>query len=130
MGVSRDTFYRYQELVETNGLDGLINRERRLPNLKNHVDDSTEPALISLCHRLSHADITHVFKALCALPHVSIEDRAMVLANVDAYAQGLDFADATHLARSKHCEAFVRFDHKLKRRATAANLTPMIEWPE
>lgn len=24
MGVSRDTFYRYQELVETDGLDGLI----------------------------------------------------------------------------------------------------------
>jgi ACT domain-containing protein len=28
MGVSRDTFYRYQELVEADGLEGLINRER------------------------------------------------------------------------------------------------------
>lgn len=28
MGVLRDTFYRYQELVETDGLEGLINRER------------------------------------------------------------------------------------------------------
>jgi hypothetical protein len=42
MGVSRDTFYRYQELVETDGLEGLINRERRVPNLKNRVDDDTD----------------------------------------------------------------------------------------
>ena len=35
MGVLTDTFYRYQELVETDGvvtdgLEGLINRERRV----------------------------------------------------------------------------------------------------
>ncbi|MCE9550215.1 MAG: helix-turn-helix domain-containing protein, partial [Betaproteobacteria bacterium] len=47
MGVSRDTFYRYQELVETDGLDGLINRERRVPNLMNRVDEGTEQAVIS-----------------------------------------------------------------------------------
>ena len=42
MGVSRDTFYRYQELVETNGLEALINQDRRVPNLKNRVDEATE----------------------------------------------------------------------------------------
>ena len=47
MGMSRDTFYRYQELVETDGLDGLINRNRRAPNLRNRVDDSTKQAVIS-----------------------------------------------------------------------------------
>jgi hypothetical protein len=46
MGVSRDTFYRYQELVETDSLEGLINRERRAPNLKNRVDEGTEQAVI------------------------------------------------------------------------------------
>lgn len=29
MGVSRDTFYRYQELVESGDVDSLINRSRR-----------------------------------------------------------------------------------------------------
>ncbi len=35
MGVSRDTLYRYQELVETNGLEALIYQDRRVPNFRN-----------------------------------------------------------------------------------------------
>ena len=46
MGVSRDTFYRYQELVEDGGLDALIDKSRRAPNLKNRVDEATEQAVI------------------------------------------------------------------------------------
>ena len=45
MGVSRDTFYRYQELVEEGGVDALINRSRRVPNHKNRVDEQTENAV-------------------------------------------------------------------------------------
>jgi transposase InsO family protein len=47
MGVSRDTFYRYQELVAEGGVDSLINKTRRAPNLKNRVDDSVEQAVIA-----------------------------------------------------------------------------------
>ncbi len=46
MGVSRDTFYRYQELVEEGGIDNLINKSRRIPNPKNRVDEATEKAVI------------------------------------------------------------------------------------
>lgn len=46
MGVSRDTFYRYQEVVETGGIDALINQNRRTPNLKNRVDSDTEQAVL------------------------------------------------------------------------------------
>ena len=46
MGVSRDTFYRYQELVEDGGIDALIEKTRRTPNLKNRVDDATEQSVI------------------------------------------------------------------------------------
>ena len=46
MGVSRDTFYRYQELVEEGGLDNLINRSRRGPNIRNRVDPAIEQAVI------------------------------------------------------------------------------------
>lgn len=40
MGVSRDTFYRYQELVDRGGVDALIEKSRRTPNLKNRVDEA------------------------------------------------------------------------------------------
>ncbi len=46
MGVSRDTFYRYQELVEDGGIDNLINKTRRAPNPKNRVDEVTERAVV------------------------------------------------------------------------------------
>lgn len=46
MGVSRDTFYRYQEMAEQGGVDALINRSRRVSNLKNRVDEATEDAVI------------------------------------------------------------------------------------
>jgi len=42
MGVSRDTFYRYQELAAEGGVDALLDKDRRVPNLKNRVDDATE----------------------------------------------------------------------------------------
>jgi hypothetical protein len=32
--------------------------------------------------------------------------------------EGMDFADALHLARSSHCSAFLAFDKKLATRAT------------
>ncbi|ENV33158.1 IS481 family transposase [Acinetobacter gerneri] len=46
MGVSRDTFYRYQELTESGDMDALINKSKRVPNLKNRVDDHIEKAVI------------------------------------------------------------------------------------
>ncbi|HAC6576978.1 TPA_asm: helix-turn-helix domain-containing protein, partial [Salmonella enterica subsp. indica] len=46
MGVSRDTFYRYRELADEGGVDALINRSRRAPNLKNRTDDATEQAVV------------------------------------------------------------------------------------
>lgn len=47
MGVSRDTFYRYQELVEEGGIDALIEKTRRKANPKNRVDETTELAVIA-----------------------------------------------------------------------------------
>lgn len=46
MGVSRDTFYRYQELAAEGGLDALINKSRRTPNLKNRIDEQIEKAVM------------------------------------------------------------------------------------
>ena len=46
MGVSRDTFYRYRELVDYGGVDALIEKSRRSPNLKNRVEEAVEQAVM------------------------------------------------------------------------------------
>lgn len=47
MGLSRDTFYRYKAAVENGGLEALVDKNRRKPNLKNRVDEATESAVIA-----------------------------------------------------------------------------------
>lgn len=46
MGFSRDTFYRYQELAQEGGVDALIDRSKRKPNVKNRVDEAIEKAVM------------------------------------------------------------------------------------
>lgn len=46
MGLSRDTFYRYRELVNQGGVDALINQTRRTPNLKNRIDSDIEAKVV------------------------------------------------------------------------------------
>lgn len=46
MGVSRDTFYRYRELVDDGGVDALIEKSRRNPNIKNRVEEAVEQAVM------------------------------------------------------------------------------------
>jgi hypothetical protein len=58
-GVSRDTFYRYQELVEDGGIDNLISKSRRAPNTKNRVDETTEQAVVSYAiEQPAHGDLS------------------------------------------------------------------------
>jgi transposase InsO family protein len=49
MGVSRDTFYRYQKAREEGGVDALFDKSKKVPNLKNRVDEHVEQAVIDLC---------------------------------------------------------------------------------
>jgi ACT domain-containing protein len=47
MGLSRDTFYRYQSAVEEGGMDALFDQNRRKPTIKNRVDEAIEQAVCS-----------------------------------------------------------------------------------
>lgn len=47
MGVSRDTFYRYQELIESGDVDALINKSRRVPNFKNRNELRKQGVFVS-----------------------------------------------------------------------------------
>ncbi len=47
MGLSRDTFYRYKAAVEEGGVEALLEKDRRRPNLKNRTDQRTEAAVLA-----------------------------------------------------------------------------------
>lgn len=46
MGVSRDTFYRYKDAVESDGVEALLEQSRRKPNPKNRIDAAVEKSII------------------------------------------------------------------------------------
>ena len=46
MGLSRDTFYRYKDAVDSGGVDALLDKVRRKPNPKNRVDEAIEQAVL------------------------------------------------------------------------------------
>jgi hypothetical protein len=56
MGYSRDTFYRYKSAVDEGGVEALLERTRRKPNMANRVDETTE-AVVILASSLQH--LTH-----------------------------------------------------------------------
>lgn len=78
-------------------------------------------------YELPAKDVSRVTRALASIPHVTLEDRDTVLAAVDAFEKGLDFADALHLVRSSRASGFATFDKRLAKRAKALALLPTVE---
>ncbi len=65
------------------------------------------------------AQIVRVFEHLLGLRHVDTEEAERVAAALPLAAQGVDFADALHLAGSTHCTTLYTFDdRRFARRAS------------
>ena len=78
-------------------------------------------------YALARRDIVRVMRALAGIEHITIEDRAAVLAALDAFDAGLDFADALHVASSSRAASFATFDRRLAKRAQGMALLPAVE---
>ena len=78
-------------------------------------------------YELPRSDVQTVLRALAGIEHIVVEDRAAVLAALDAFEAGLDFADALHLSRSARASAFATFDQRLVKRAQGLKLMPPVE---
>jgi len=78
----------------------------------------------------TRTEISRVFTHCLSLPNVTIEDRVAVERALDAYALGLDFADALHQASYAGCESVASFDDKgFARKAAKHNLLPSVKVP-
>ena len=67
---------------------------------------------------------------LIALPGITVEDRDEIEAALSHCRNGIDFADALHLAASKACSELLTFDDRgYARRAKKLRLRPPVRVP-
>jgi predicted nucleic-acid-binding protein len=76
----------------------------------------TEWVLRSL-YGFSPESLAGALRALAGLPTMFLEDEVAVAKALDWFKEGLDFADALHLASAGNAKEFATFDRKLARQA-------------
>ena len=82
-------------------------------------------------YEFSRKQIAAVFEHLLALPHVSIQNEAVVQTAMVSYAEGFDFADALHHASYAACESIATIDDKgFARKANKRAMLPRVNIPQ
>ncbi len=71
-------------------------------------------------------DVAQALMRLCALPNFVAQDMEALENAVESYAQGLDFADALHLALSQAFDALYTFDRAFAKKAKQYRLKPPV----
>ncbi len=72
-------------------------------------------------------DCVRAMEHLIGLPNVQVEDWPAVQEALRLHREGLDFADALHVTRSKKCKRFYTFDDKkFARRAVKLAVVPEV----
>jgi predicted nucleic-acid-binding protein len=75
-------------------------------------------------------DCARTMAHLIGLPNVLVEDWPAVQEALQLHRDGLDFADALHVTRSRKCERFYTFDDKkFARRARKLEVVPEVMVP-
>ena len=100
-----DQFRRAERLIRDNDIQ-----------IATTVLIETEWVLRSV-YEYSAAETVGALLQLTRLPRVSLSDERCVAQALEWAADGMDVADAMHLAAAEDCEAFVSFDRPLLRRA-------------
>ncbi len=81
-------------------------------------------------YEFSRKQIAAAFEHLLALPHMSIQNEAVVRAALVSYGDGFDFADALHHASYAECESVATFDDKgFARKANRRAMLPRVNIP-
>jgi predicted nucleic-acid-binding protein len=76
--------------------------------------------VLRVSYRLDRATVLAALRGFAGLPTVAFENTIVLGQAFDWAEQGMDFADALHLAGAAGCDAFASFDRALQR--TAARL--------
>jgi predicted nucleic-acid-binding protein len=76
-------------------------------------------------YKFAPQDVADALNAFAGLPQVRLENAEAVAVALEWMRNGMDFADALHLAVSGECEAFISFDENLARKAKAIGAMPI-----
>lgn len=68
--------------------------------------------VLRYAYRFNTEEVSRAFKALLGLPNVICESPTVISQAIEWHEVGMDFADATHLAKSQSCQSFRTFDKK------------------
>ena len=71
-------------------------------------------------YEFTQGEISKAFRALIALPNITVDDRMILLQVFDWFDDGFDFADALHYARCEDIE-MKTFDRKFLNRGRKLN---------
>ncbi|MFM7886267.1 MAG: type II toxin-antitoxin system VapC family toxin [Pseudanabaena sp.] len=77
--------------------------------------------VLRFTYKLDRAVIDASFRHLLGLPNLIVEDESTVRQAMSWYADGLDFADALHLASSNIADRFATFDIALQKKSRNLN---------
>lgn len=68
--------------------------------------------VLRYAYQFKPIEIIDAFSALFGLSNVTVQEPSVISKALEWHKQGLDFADALHLAKSQDYEAIVTFDKK------------------
>ncbi len=78
--------------------------------------------VLRFSYRYTSAEIIEGFRNILGLPNVQVEDMGKITQIIEWYQQGIDFADAVHLANSQpRSSELLTFDRKFINRAKHLN---------
>ncbi|CAG7857590.1 hypothetical protein MCAMS1_02472 [biofilm metagenome] len=73
--------------------------------------------VLRFAYQFGSERINSALTKLFGLPNVHLTHPALLAQTLAWHSQGLDFADAFHLAFSQHCKTFYSFDQKMVKAA-------------
>lgn len=77
-------------------------------------------------YRLGRSVIQEAYRKLLGYPQLQVEGRSAVIWALALYEQGLDFADALHLASCGDSDRFATFDRPLSKRIRSLQGGPRV----
>jgi predicted nucleic-acid-binding protein len=74
--------------------------------------------VLRYAYNFNSLEVADAFQSLFGLSNVKLQETPVIYNAIEWHKQGMDFADAIHLAKSQDSESFVTFDKKLIKSAS------------